>query len=167
MTRIKKIDYNVENFILGFVMLDFKTIFKARQKAQRFLNGVAFFLELILAIVVIFIILMQIISLGKLFYSHVLDPNVTVQYTSFLKEALGIIIGVEFLKMLCQHSMNSVIDVLLFVLARHLIVMESTMFEGLLCIISVAILFSVRKFLVIKREKNDVDSKEVIPSDKK
>ena len=46
MTRIKKIDYNVENFILGFVMLDFKTIFKARQKAQRFLNGVAFFLNL-------------------------------------------------------------------------------------------------------------------------
>lgn len=141
-------------------MLDFKTIFKARQKSQRFLNSVAFFLELILAVIVIFIISMQIFSLGKLFYIHVSDPNVTVQYASFLKEALGIIIGVEFLKMLCQHSMNSVIDVLLFVLARHLIVMESTMLEGLLCIVSVAILFSIRKFLVVKKDNKEVTLEE-------
>ena len=103
---------------------------------------------------------MQIFSLGKLFYIHVSDPNVTVQYASFLKEALGIIIGVEFLKMLCQHSMNSVIDVLLFVLARHLIVMESTMLEGLLCIVSVAILFSIRKFLVVKKDNKEVTLEE-------
>ena len=141
-------------------MFDFKTIFKARQKSQRFLSGVAFFLELILAVIVIFIISMQIFSLGKLFYIHVSDPNVTVQYASFLKEALGIIIGVEFLKMLCQHSMNSVIDVLLFVLARHLIVMESTMLEGLLCIISVAILFSIRKFLVVKKDNVGTNKEE-------
>ena len=101
---------------------------------------------------------MQIVSLAKLFCAHVLDPDVTVQYAIFLKEALGIIIGVEFLKMLCQHSMNSVIDVLLFVLARHLIVMESTMLEGLLCIISVAILFSIRKFLVVKKDNKEYHS---------
>ena len=148
------------NSILGVYMLDFKSIFNARQKSQRFLNGVAFFLELILAVIVILIILMQICSLAKLFYAHVSDPNVTVQYASFLKEALGIIIGVEFLKMLCQHSMNSVIDVLLFVLARHLIVMESTMLEGLLCIISVAILFSIRKFLVVKKDNKEVTLEE-------
>ena len=148
------------NSILGIYMLDFKSIFNARQKSQRFLNGVAFFLELILAVIVILIILMQICSLAKLFYAHVSDPNVTVQYASFLKEALGIIIGVEFLKMLCQHSMNSVIDVLLFVLARHLIVMESTMLEGLLCIISVAILFSIRKFLVVKKDNKEVTLEE-------
>ena len=151
------------NSILGIYMLDFKSIFNARQKAQRALNGVAFFLELILAVIVIFIISMQIVSLAKLFCAHVLDPDVTVQYAIFLKEALGIIIGVEFLKMLCQHSMNSVIDVLLFVLARHLIVMESTMLEGLLCIISVAILFSIRKFLVVKKYNKEYhsDNKEL------
>ena len=36
--------------------------------------------------------------------------------------------------------------------------MESTMLEGLLCIISVAILFSIRKFLVVK--KDNVDTKK-------
>ena len=40
------------NSILGIYMLDFKSIFNARQKAQRALNGVAFFLELILAVIV-------------------------------------------------------------------------------------------------------------------
>ena len=43
------------NSILGIYMLDFKSIFNARQKSQRFLNGVAFFLELILAVIVILI----------------------------------------------------------------------------------------------------------------
>ena len=48
------------NSILGIYMLDFKSIFNARLKSQRFLNGVAFFLELILAVIVILIISMQI-----------------------------------------------------------------------------------------------------------
>lgn len=130
--------------------MNFTDVKHIRHKVQHFLQTITFTLELILAIIVICIIAMQGIHLIKLFIAHVFDPAITVQYSEFLKEALDIIVGVEFLKMLCQHSMSSVIDVLLFVLARHLVVIESTMFESLLCIISVAILFTVRKFLMIK-----------------
>ena len=126
--------------------MNFTDVKHIRHKVQHFLQTITFTLELILAIIVICIIVMQGIHLVKL----VFDPATTVQYSEFLKEALDIIVGVEFLKMLCQHSMSSVIDVLLFVLARHLVVIEATMFESLLCIISVAILFTVRKFLMIK-----------------
>jgi hypothetical protein len=38
--------------------------------------------------------------------------------------------------------------------------MESTMLEGLLCIISVAILFSIRKFLVVKKDNKEVTLEE-------
>lgn len=130
--------------------MNFKDVQHVRHKVQHILQTLTFILELILALIVTAIIVMQGIHLIKLFVAHVFDPAVTVQYSDFLKEALDIIVGVEFLKMLCQHSMSSVIDVLLFVLARHLVVVESTMLESLLCIISVAILFAVRKFLMIR-----------------
>ena len=130
--------------------MNFKDVQHVRHKVQHILQTLTFILELILALIVTAIIVMQGIHLIKLVVAHVFDPAVTVQYSDFLKEALDIIVGVEFLKMLCQHSMSSVIDVLLFVLARHLVVVESTMLESLLCIISVAILFAVRKFLMIR-----------------
>lgn len=139
-------------------MIDFKKVRYLRHKAQHALHSIAFLLELILAVLVIFIISLQIISLTTMFISHVFDPSVSIEYSVFLNKALGIIIGVEFLKMLCQHSMNSVIDVLLFILARHLVVMDATMFESLLCILSVAILFAIRKFLAVKHvEDEEID----------
>lgn len=130
--------------------MNFKDIQNIRHKVQHILQSVTFLLEFILAIVVSLIIVMQGVHLVKLFISHVFDSSVTVEYSVFLKESLNIIVGVEFVKMLCQHSMGAVIDVLLFVLARHLVVMEATMMESLLCIVSVSILFAARKFLMIR-----------------
>lgn len=130
--------------------MNFKDIQNIRHKVQHILQSVTFLLEFILAIVVSLIIVMQGVHLVKLFVSHVFDSSVTVEYSVFLKESLNIIVGVEFVKMLCQHSMGAVIDVLLFVLARHLVVMEATMMESLLCIVSVSILFAARKFLMVR-----------------
>ena len=55
----------------------------------------------------------------------------------------------QFLKMLCRHNMDAVIEVLLFTLARHLIISQSNMFDSLLCIFAIAVLFVVRKFLFV------------------
>lgn len=142
--------------------MNFKDVQYIRHKVQHILQSVTFLLEFILAIVVSLIIIMQGVHLVKLFIAHVFDPSVTVEYSVFLKEALDIIVGVEFVKMLCQHSMSAVIDVLLFVLARHLVVIEATMFESLLCIVSVAILFAARKFLMVRplSAKSDLDKAE-------
>ena len=85
--------------------MNFKDVQLVRHKVQHLLQTITFILELILALIVTAIIVMQGIHLIKLFVAHVFDPAVTVQYSDFLKEALDIIVGVEFLKMLCQHSM--------------------------------------------------------------
>ena len=53
--------------------------------------------------------------------------------------------------MLCRHNMDSVIEVLMFAMTRHLIVEETSMLEGLICVVAVSILFVVRKFLFVAK----------------
>ena len=49
--------------------------------------------------------------------------------------------------MLCKHTPATVIEVLLFAIARQLIVEHTSTLENLVGIISIAILFAVRKYL--------------------
>ena len=62
-------------------MIDFKKVRYLRHKAQHALHSIAFLLELILAVLVIFIISLQIISLTTMFISHVFDPSVSIEYS--------------------------------------------------------------------------------------
>ena len=81
-------------------------------------------------------------------------PEVTLgglDYSVHLKRALDIVIGIEFIKMLCRHNMDSVIEVLMFAMTRHLIVEETSMLDGLICVVAVSILFVVRKFLFVAK----------------
>ncbi len=126
-----------------------------REKVQAILHEVAFYLELIAALLVVILILFQIVGLGIDMFSDVKMLSDSDQFTHFLELALNIVVGIEFLKMLCRHNMDAVIEVLLFTLARHLIVNQRSMVEGLLCIVAIAILFVVRKYLFIpKIDKN-------------
>ena len=49
--------------------------------------------------------------------------------------------------MLCKHSPGTVVEVLLFAIARQLIVEHTSTYDNLIGIISIAILFAVRKYL--------------------
>lgn len=122
-----------------------------RYSIQKTLYEISFFLEFVLAIIVISLVVMEIIStIGEM--SHFFSlPDPDTGYTILLKRALDIVIGVEFIKMLCRHNMDSVIEVLMFTMTRHLIVEDTSMMDGLICIIAVSILFVVRKYLFVDK----------------
>lgn len=127
-----------------------------RQKSQSALHEISFYLELVAAILVILLIVCQVIGLAAEMLSDLKGLTNSANFTHFLELALNIVIGIEFLKMLCRHNMDAVIEVLLFTLARHLIVSMHSMVEGLVCIIAIAILFVVRKFLFVPQlDKHD------------
>lgn len=132
-----------------------------REKVQAILHEIAFYLELIAALLVVILIVFQIVGLGIDMLSDVSVLTDSDFFTHFLELALNIVVGIEFLKMLCRHNMDAVIEVLLFTLARHLIVNQHSMVEGLLCIVSIAILFVVRKYLFVpKIDKDPLAEKE-------
>ena len=128
-----------------------------REKVQALLHEAAFYLELIAALLVIILIVFQVVGLGIDMFSDVGALTESENFTHFLELALNIVVGIEFLKMLCRHNMDAVIEVLLFTLARHLIVNQRSMVEGLLCIVAIAILFVVRKYLFVPKIDHDKD----------
>ena len=74
-------------------------------------------------------------------------------FSNFLKNALGLVVGVEFVKMLVRHTMDNVVEVLIFAISRHLIVYHLEIWEILIGVLCMAILFAIRKFLVVSSDE--------------
>ena len=62
---------------------------------------------------------------------------VVIYLLEFLDAVLGVVIGVEFLKMLCKPNTANIIEALIFVIARQMIVQTTTAGEDLVSVISI------------------------------
>lgn len=72
-----------------------------------------------------------------------------VEIRTFLERSLDIVIGIEFIKMLSKHSPGSSLEVLLYAIARHMVVGHESALENLLSVCSIALIFIVRKFFFV------------------
>lgn len=66
-----------------------------------------------------------------------------------MERSLDIVIGIEFIKMLAKHSPGSSLEVLLYAIARHLVVGHDSALENLLSVGAIALIFIVRKFFFV------------------
>ena len=66
---------------------------------------------------------------------------------AFFADAMTIVVGIEFVKMLMLHTPRAVTDVLLFAIARQLVVNHSSAVDTLLGVAAVALIFVIKKFL--------------------
>lgn len=76
------------------------------------------------------------------------DGNDT-EIRTFLERSLDIVIGIEFIKMLAKHSPGSSLEVLLYAIARHLVVGHDSALENLLSVGAIALIFIMRKFFFV------------------
>ena len=76
------------------------------------------------------------------------DGNDT-EIRTFLERSLDIVIGIEFIKMLAKLSPGSSLEVLLYAIARHLVVGHDSALENLLSVGAIALIFIVRKFFFV------------------
>lgn len=74
------------------------------------------------------------------------------EYLEYLFDAL---IGIELVKLLCRHDLTSMVEVLLFAVTRYLILHHGDSVSVLLGVISIGVLFTVRKFLFIHPETKE------------
>ena len=78
-----------------------------------------------------------------------------IEFKTILASAIQLIIGIEFVRMLSNHSATGAIEVVLFVIAKSIIVGDYTSLEMLLGVASIALLFVIRKFLLTKSSRLD------------
>lgn len=124
---------------------------------DKILNGIvktAGIFETILGVVVLIaVILCSIPIIGELIGSA---PSFNIGFDSFLAKILGLVIGIEFVKMLTRHTPGAVVEVLLFAIARQLIVYHTSTLETLIGMAAVAAAFAIRKYLFV----NEFDSRK-------
>ena len=125
---------------------------KTRKDIQDRVYKLAICIETFFAIVIAIVIVLLAVKLITIIF----QPGFFVDeesFSNFLKNALGLVVGVEFVKMLVRHTMDNVVEVLIFAISRHLIVYHLEIWEMLIGVLCIAILFAIRKFLVVSLDE--------------
>lgn len=76
----------------------------------------------------------------------------------YLEDIFSIVVGLEFMKMLCKPSADNVIEVLVFLVARHMILETDGTIDIFLSVVSISILIIVRQALhMLSNKKTIID----------
>lgn len=75
----------------------------------------------------------------------------------FLEGSLTIAIAIEFVKMLSMHTPGTLIEVLLFAIARHMIVESLTPVQNLVFVVAIGVLFLIRKYLLTAHDQKGMN----------
>lgn len=118
-----------------------------RKVVQERVMKIANIIETIIGVLLIISISISVIYLIFDLTSIIRFRNTIESFSNYLSASFSLIIGIEFIKMLSKHTPETVIEVLLFAIARHLIVEHGSSLENLIGIASIAALFAIRKYL--------------------
>ena len=105
-------------------------------------------LEVVLSAIVLVALLLSVAPLLQLLPGLLTHGN-SVEVREFLERALDIVIGIEFIKMLAKHSPGSVLEVLLYAIARHMIVGHEDAVQNLVSVVAIALIFIIRKYFFV------------------
>lgn len=117
-------------------------------------------LEKIINVVVLIAILVATISLWEPFCTFLHNRSDEGAFLDFMGRVFNIIIGIEFKKMLGKPDANTVMEILVFVIVRHMIIVDTSALENLLTIIGVVMIFLVKKYLNSGKNKSKISIEE-------
>ena len=83
-----------------------------------------------------------------------------MEFNRILSVAFTLVIGAEFVRMLCKHTPETVIDVLLFAIARQMVLYHENTLNLMGGVAAIAGLFATRKFLVDRKSKTDAPKRQ-------
>ena len=124
---------------------------------KKYLNAALHKLTVLLEFIISFVLAAGIIILlVQLILSmpNVPDLNIYPNYEDLVETCFNLIIGVELIRMLYQHKPSTVFEVLLFAIARQVIMAHNNPVSSLIGVISIALLFATRKFLFIEFDES-------------
>ncbi len=114
-------------------------------------------LEIFIGILLILIISISSILLISKLKLFILNSNDIDFFTTYLNTIFQLVILIEFVKMLCKHTPATVIEVILFSIAKQIITEHGTALENLVGILSIAAIFAIRKYLFYNFDEVEKD----------
>ncbi len=89
----------------------------------------------------------------------------TEAFLHFLGQVFNLVVGIEFMKLLCKPSTDNVIEIVIFLVARHMIMSTEEPSDIFLSVLAIAILCVVRKFSRVVNEKWPHKSERVVKAE--
>lgn len=125
-----------------------------KRKLNEIIYTISRYTEIVLSAVMLLVIITLIIPMIYNFVSIPLLDITPEQFTQFLGNVLTLLIGVEFVKMLAKHTAENLLEVLMFAIARQMVVEHLNMTETLIGVVAIAVIFTVRKYLLLKNSND-------------
>lgn len=133
------------------------------KKTEKVLHYIVEVIEIIIAIITLCAMLYLLFTeVAKIFDHNFVVNSHLADSKHFLESILGIVIGLEFVSMLVDFTPANVLEVLVLAISRHVIINHTDPVSTIVCVVCIAGLFAVRRFLIPKE-----DLKKVISSNLK
>lgn len=81
---------------------------------------------------------------------------------TFLRNMLTIVVGLEFARMLINLTPANTLEVLIVAISRHVIINHEDYIGNIACVLCIAGLFAIRKFLISRKEDKKEDTNDNI-----
>lgn len=118
-------------------------------KVRVHLAAAASFLEIFLACMLAIALAICAVQLIPSIFDLAVSSDHIEPFHNYLESLFVLVIGTEALKMLCKHTPGSALEVLLFTIAREMVVKETSPVENLIVVLSIGVIFAIRKFLYV------------------
>ena len=127
-------------------------------KIEKFLHYVVEIVEIIIAVITL-------CAMGYLLFLEIVNMFTVEGYFSdpahMLHNILTIVIGLEFVSMLIDLTPANTLEVLILAIARYVIIDHTNVVSNIVCVICIAGLFAIKKFLIPKEDLKKVISPSV------
>ena len=118
-----------------------------KKDLQDMVHELTYYIELVIAVIMCGVIaIMTLKLLTTAIPDYIMGDKIQIE--GFLEKVMLLAIALEFVKMLCKHTPSTVIDVLLFAIARQIVVEHTTTLENLIGIVALAGLCATRQYLL-------------------
>lgn len=125
-------------------------LFDKEQKVESRIEKFVHTIEYIIAIILIIGMLIGLLDLVHYFKTifEATPANAYEEFHDFLGHALLLIVGAELILMILYHSTSALLELILFVIARKMLIYSETLLDLVIGTVALAIVFLIIKYLL-------------------
>ena len=133
------------------------------KKTEKIIRKVLHFLEGVIAIMTLIVMVGMV---GMEVYKMFTLNGYFADVHNYLHNILTIVVGLEFVRMLIDMTPANTLEVLIVAIARQVIISHDNPLSNVACVLCIAGLFAIRRFL-IPRAQMTIEMSEVEPEERK
>jgi hypothetical protein len=117
----------------------------------RFVHGLLHWAEVFIAFCAMAVVVYGVVKLSILFF-EVKGPDSITDFFKLFEEMLSalllLVVGIELAIMLVLRRPESLLEIMFFVIARKVLIKTHHVYELLIAVVAIAILFAIKKYLM-------------------